>query len=192
MEHVTQHGSQSVLRLLVSIIISVSFSALAFQSSTASTAPTQTPPSLYSDCSVLALPDIDKQPLTKAEILAQKYQILIDALDQNSQCMAQAAKAGQQAQVASGGGVSTGAGASIDGQNTMQGARTSASNPSSSTPSPVNTQSTPTSQGDGAANQVVTGKSAGPCALYQELLSQATSPEEREFYESELKKYGCQ
>jgi hypothetical protein len=203
MKSVTQFAVQTATMLLLGIITSVTFGVAAIANASSYSLPSslslqaqptpaeqkKKPASLYSDCSVLSLRDVDTQPLTKEEVLAQKYTILLEALDDNSQCMEDAAIAGQQAQIASGGGAKGTAGLNTgqnNGQTTGQGNTASVNRPAS-----ASNPASPQTQGNGAANQVVTGKSAGPCALYQELLGQATSPEEREFYEAELKKYAC-
>ena len=145
------------------------------------TAPSRSPV-MYSNCSVLSLPPVDGTQLTKAELLARKYAVLLDALDNNAACMQTAMKRGQAAQVASGGGV---AGAGTTGSESVS---------DMSQPSEQATQRTANStegSGLGQANQPITGDSAGPCTLYQSLLDEASTPTEKAFYEAELRKYNC-
>lgn len=188
---------QIILTFVTTIgFISISFIAMGMQSITMPAKPV----TYYSDCSVINIQQTDDPWLTKQEKIALKNRALLDAVDANAECIDEAFAHGQAQQNTLAKGMGTKTGQTETGQTENIGqangangsANSSSADPSASNqPTNQNPATTPSATGQGAANQVVTGKNAGPCALYKELLNEASSPEEQTFYQAELKKYGC-
>ncbi|MET1219054.1 MAG: hypothetical protein ABWW63_05415 [Glaciecola sp.] len=182
----------SINRVIVSSVIVLFFcgSSYAWQTVPVPKKPADT---YYSDCSVVNITKQDERLLTREEKIMRRNQSLYDAIDNNAQCMGDAFGTSREQQNAAGGADSL---KGQNGSNITNGGK--AGNTAEqglgqvASTDPVRQQSTrPEQAGPGAENQVVTGSNAGPCALYKELLAEATTPEETEFYQKELKKYGC-
>lgn len=188
-----------LLQIILIFITAICFMSVSFIAVSMQNLPMPAKPvTYYSDCSVINIQQTDASLLTKEEQIDIKNRALLDAVDANAECIDEAFANGQAQQNALAKNVGTGSGqADNTGQaNGANGTDGSANNPTATTSGPnqpinQNVKMSPPATGQGAANQVVTGKNAGPCDLYKELLNEASSPEEQTFYKAELKKYGC-